>query len=380
MKKKLRVIVCALANLDNNPRPNRMVNYFKDKTEYEVSYLGFNCTLPDIKFFKIKENNYFHIKLIRLFSKLFRLFTVIEKITYTIDPVIDFNDYELVICHDIKLLPYILKSKRSFKIIFDAREYYPKHFEDKRIWKIINAPFLDYLCKKHLSKIDYGITVSNGLKKGYSENYSIDMDIFYSLPPYINLPVRKVGKIIRFIYHGNSNESRKIEQLIYAMDNANANILLDLMLVGNKNDVKKLLLLTKYRSNVRVIEAVSFNEIIITLNKYDAGVIFYPPSSFNLEYCMPNKLFECIQARIPVIVAPLTDLKKFVISNKIGVVSSGFNSLSLAESFNDLDSDTLYQFKQQSDKLAKIYNQSKNNKAMDIIIKQLFLNTSTLSN
>jgi len=366
MHRKLNITVCALANLDNNPRPNRMVSFLKDF--YNVTFVGFASSQQSISFYKIKKNNSFYIKFFRPFFKVFRMHSDLEKLNYQIS--FNFNSQDLVICHDLELLPYILKDKKNFQLIFDAREFYPKHFENKLIWRILQSPFQIYLCNRYLKYIDYGITVSNGLKKAYKDKFSINMDVFYSLPSYIKLPVNKVKEKIRIVHHGSATEGRKIEQMIYAMDSVNKNVTLDLMLVGNQRYINKLKLLAEKRANVRIINPVPFEQIITTLNAYDIGLVFFPPSTFNLNHCMPNKLFEYIQARLAIIVSPLVDLKDFIEEYNVGVVSPNFEYDSLAKVINSLSKLDILQYKFNCEKFSQKLSQESNNYKIDIIINK----------
>lgn len=370
MKQQIKIAVCALANLDTNPRPNRMVNFLKGISI--VTYIGFGSSQEGVSFVRIKKNNTVYIKILRTLFRLLRLHSSLEKLNYKIP--FDFNSQDLVICHDLELLPYILAEKKSFKILFDAREYYPKHFENKLIWRILQLPFQIHLCKKYLSRIDYGITVSDGLKKAYEEFFFVNMDVFYSLPFYNELPVKNMEGRIRMVHHGSAVEGREIERMIYAMDSVKENVTLDLILVGSGKYLKKLSVLTKNRSNVRILKPVPFEKIIPTLNAYDIGLVFFPPSTFNLEHCMPNKLFEYIQARLAIITAPLADLMIFVQKYQVGLVCQSYECDDLAKTINKLNEDDILNYKANSDNIAKRFSQESNNDKLLGIINKLISN------
>src|SRR5690606_38366032 len=75
------------------------------------------------------------------------------------------NRYDLVISHDCTLLPfaYAIKKATDAKILFDAREYYTRNFEDDFFWRLFRRPIFHYLCQTYLKHCDKVITVSAGL-------------------------------------------------------------------------------------------------------------------------------------------------------------------------------------------------------------------------
>jgi hypothetical protein len=48
--------------------------------------------------------------------------------------------FDLVVCHDLELLPLAAGIAGSGRLVFDAREYYPRHFEDRLTWRILYGP------------------------------------------------------------------------------------------------------------------------------------------------------------------------------------------------------------------------------------------------
>ena len=268
--KNLRILICAIADADNNPRPNRIINHLKHK--HQVTFLGLGCTDPDVQFSYIhkihSKFNYF----LRNALWFFRLHRLSECLLLELPKNFSFKEFDLIICHDLTLLPFIYQHKIQAQVIFDAREYYPKQYENKFIWRLLDAPFKKYLCRKYLHRVNKNITVSEGLKEAYKKDFNVTMDILYSLPGYIPLDINPCSKPIRIIHHGINSHSRKLERIIEAMDNVNQDFILDLMLVGGPHIITPLQEMAETRNNVNIIPPVEFNKIIPTLNQYDIGL------------------------------------------------------------------------------------------------------------
>ncbi|STQ88314.1 hypothetical protein [Helicobacter pullorum] len=185
-------IVCE-ANPAKNPRPRRLIEVLKGK--YRLTAIGLEATeidgvevlsYPYAKKRNAKEeqeleNNVAkkdYMKLVRISNRL-----VIEK-------YLQEREFDIIFCHDLLLLPFVVENKKEAKIIFDAREYYPKHLGDER-WKRLFAGFNDYLCQTYLKQVDYMYSVSEGIAKEYEKNYGVKCDVitsaakYYAPPPHL---------------------------------------------------------------------------------------------------------------------------------------------------------------------------------------------------
>ena len=89
-------------------------------------------------------------------------------------------------------------------------------------------------------------------------------------------------------------------------------------------------------------EAVPQDELIYYSASADMGIIPYPHIDLNSYYCTPNKLFEFIQARLPMIANDSPELCRFIKDQGFGMVhlmdSALSISLSIDKGFAALDS------------------------------------------
>ncbi|MEM9064510.1 MAG: glycosyltransferase [Planctomycetota bacterium] len=72
---------------------------------------------------------------------------------------------------------------------------------------------------------------------------------------------------------------------------------------------------------VHILDPVPQDELIWWTGSADAGAIPYPPVDLNNRLCSPNKLFEFVQARLPIIANDLPFLRDVVGGRGIGVLA-----------------------------------------------------------
>ena len=349
-----KILIMANSNMNVDPRPKRMLNLLKE--DYDVSVYTRHVDDPEVQTFIINQTHSGLIKKIAMFLSVFLKIHFFRK-KYLLKDFPQFKDkkWNLVISHDLELLP--LAFKLSKNVIFDAREYYPKQFEEQAKWKLYNQAFNIYLCKKYLKKCKKVITVSPGLSSAYDKAFSIHSIVQMSLPNYKNISVNEINTPIKIIHHGVSNRSRKIENMIDLASYLGDKFHVSLMLIpSDKVYFDELKVLCEGKSNVEIINHVNFDEIIPTLTKYDIGLFYYEPTNFNIKYCLPNKLFEYIQARLCLAIGPNPDMKYIVESENIGVVSDRFTVENLAFKIKQLTPFDIMKFKKNSAQIAEKYS------------------------
>lgn len=104
------------------------------------------------------------------------------------------ESYDVIFCHSLVLLPLVLKYKKNAKVIFDAREYYPKEQEHNYRWRILFKNFNHWLCKTYLPLVDYVYSVSKGLSQQYEYDYNISCNTIMSLPAFYDIKPSKIEK------------------------------------------------------------------------------------------------------------------------------------------------------------------------------------------
>ena len=366
-KKNGKVIIMTFGDPATDPRPNRMVKLFHS-LGYKVDILCPNCSdvLPVQTHFEISRMHSARVRYPKILSGL--LGKAISRRTDWISdqtPYCDYDwrgsisevEYDFLVVEDLQLLPGAMHLKRSGKVIFDAREYYPLQNEESILWQIVERPDRIRLCKKYLRAVDLVLTVSPGLSKAYQKYFGVKALLFRSTPlAHDLLPRVSRSAKIRLVHHGVANKNRQLEKMIELMGYLDSRFELDMYLTGDSNYINTLVKLSNTFDNVSIKAPIPHKELVSCLNSYDIGIFYNEPTTFNLRYSLPNKVFEFIQARLAVAIAPSPDMKELVEHYKCGVVASDFTITNMASALNGLTEKQINLLKNYSHKAAQVLN------------------------
>lgn len=346
---KIKILIIVQSSIDKSPRSKRILDFcLNNGFEVSLACGGIGnidkSILDKFYFLPQTEKSIFLRLLYKIFRRVVFLSILKDWINYiflsqsSLKFILKRNSFDFIYAADILLLPLVAKNKNQAKLIFDAREYYPLQFEDHINFRIFDKPETIRIINKYSKFCDSVYTVSPGLALAYKNNFNLQTKLFYSSPPFWDIEVKlSLRNKIRFLYHGMANRNRKIESYIDLMDLINKECELHLYLVGDKRYIDFLKSYAKDKVNVYFHEPVNFDSIINMASEYDIGLCYFEPVTFNLQFCLPNKFFEYIQARIVVLAGPSPDMKSLIEHYNCGIISKEFSLESLAESINSLD-------------------------------------------
>jgi glycosyltransferase involved in cell wall biosynthesis len=219
-------------------------------------------------------------------------------------------------------------------------------------WNLMGLPYLRWQLTKVRAARSVS-TVCRGIADRYQRDYAIDADVVMNASAYAELEPSVTRAPLRLIHSGGANPARKIELMIDAMRGIEG-ATLDLMLMSTgPGTVEALQAHAKDVPNVRFRDPVPFDELVPTLQQYDVGVFLLPPTNFNYEMALPNKLFEYVQARLAVVISPSPEMARIVREHDLGVVSEDFTSESFREAIRSLTAAKVEQFKANSHAAAR---------------------------
>lgn len=239
ISKRIKILVISEGNTAKDPRPKRVIENFKSSCL--VTTIGINVSdIEDVNVLSYpasKRRSFFReiLLYINIFTRRYMQLVDIPS-RKKIQIFMQEESYDVIFCHSLVLLPLVLKYKKNAKVIFDAREYYPKEQEHNYRWRILFKNFNHWLCKTYLPLVDYVYSVSKGLSQQYEYDYNISCNTIMSLPAFYDIKPSKIEKKIKLIYHGVASEDRYIHLMIEMMDYVDDRFQLDLMLMGKGSD------------------------------------------------------------------------------------------------------------------------------------------------
>jgi hypothetical protein len=281
----LNALVMCLAEPTRNPRPNRIIRLLADAgLDIDVVSFPFSGTTLPVKqsyFLPHASRRSAPRQLVDMTYKLAARSCNIVGAHPLADKLNDMSlgihrvllalattSYNLVVVEDLQLLPlaFAIKGDSSYtKIVFDAREYYPRQHEQRLRFRLIEQPIRQQMCRDYLPRCDYIVTVSPGLAQAYSDEFGVAARLLRSTPRYWDVPIRKTSPTtIRLVHHGLAKLNRGIANMIDVVRQLDSRFTLDLYLVGNERHISQLRQYAADCSRVQFRAPVAFEDIIPT--------------------------------------------------------------------------------------------------------------------
>ncbi len=386
----VRALVMCLPDPSGNPRPRRVIDLCL-KLGMDVSVLS----LPPKK--AIENVHYFKTRSLsksipqKLMRKIYGLAVSFSPSTHASDFLescrlgfecawkeLSGGQFDILIVEDLQLLPLAFSVKQKARVIFDAREYYPRQNEGNIWFEIVEKRRRIELCRRFLPLCDAVLTVSEGLAKEYRKEFGVEATVVRSAPQYVEIEATPCSsKKIRMVYHGAASKNRKLENLIRILELLDDRFTLDMILVSDESYQKKLKKRAADKPRIGFLKPVPFEEIVPTLNRYDIGFLYYEPTGFNIANCLPNKFFEYIQARLMVAIGPSPDMAELVSRYECGVVSEEFSVESMAKILNSLTPEAVNRMKQSSCSAAQNLCFEREEKKLEDIIQNVLAKSNS---
>jgi hypothetical protein len=210
-----------------------------------------------------------------------------------------------------------------------------------------------HLCEKYLPRSAAVTTVCDSIAQLYTERFGIVTQVMRNSGPWQDLVPTNVGAgSVRLVHSGAADHGRSLETMIDVTMRLDDRYTLDLYLVP-VGDGGRFLEALKQRASgcerIRFHPPVAPSALPETLNSYDVGISWLPPTHANAQYALPNKFFDFVQARLAISVGPSVEMASLVNRYGLGVVSDGYSIESCVKSLSSLSATQISQAKSASD-------------------------------
>ena len=253
-----------------------------------------------------------------------------------------FHKANLLFANDLDtLLPNYISSKlKRVPVIYDSHEYFtgvPELIETpvkRKIWKVLE--------KLLIPKLKFMFTVNDSIAKLYKDEFCIDVKVMRNLPMKKILPAKATRESlglppdvnIILLQGAGININRGAEEAIQAMAHLNNCLLLIIGGGDAMESLKKLSEELKLATKVKFISKIPFEELMQYTVHADIGLSIDKDTNINYKYSLPNKLFDYIQAEVPVLASPLVEVKKIIDDYRVGVCIESHTPEEIASKIN----------------------------------------------
>jgi glycosyltransferase involved in cell wall biosynthesis len=270
----------------------------------------------------LPERSYATLRLSPVFQKGFLFYACVNLRLFFF---LLFRNSGMLVSNDLDTLPgvFLVARIKRIPLVFDSHEYFTELPElvdrsfVRRVWKGFE--------KTLLPRIQYGYTVCQSISHAYQDKYGIRLAVVRNLPiasgldPGINSHTES-NRPETIIYQGALNKGRGLETMIRAMtylDKYRLQIFGDGTITQDLHRLRDSLSLG---SRVEFMGRVPFGELSEYTRQATLGISLEENIGLNYYYTLPNKLFDYIQAQIPVLVSDLPEMKRIVSDYAIGQV------------------------------------------------------------
>ena len=235
-----------------------------------------------------------------------------------------FSKKDILLSNDLDSLfaNYAISVLQNKKLVYDSHELFPE------IPELVHRPYVKKfwtsLEKLVLPKLKNTYTVCKSIADYYNERYATNFKIVRNLPTLKKVEVGKLpfstdGKKI-IIYQGALNIGRGLELMIDAMEYLENYLLI---IAGNGDiytDLKERSKNKSVQDKVHFLGKLLPSELQKITPLADIGLSLEEDLGLNYRYALPNKIFDYIQAEIPILVSDLPEMKQIVIKYKVGEI------------------------------------------------------------
>lgn len=258
-----------------------------------------------------------------------------------------FHRANLLLSNDLDtILPtYFISRLKGSRMVFDSHEYFTETPE------LVGRPKVQKVWKKIegfvVPKLPEMITVCDSIADLFREKYGVKCHVIRNIPPRKALPPKgdklalglPTDKHLLILQGSGINIQRGAEELVQSMQ------FLDdcfLMIIGGgdvlpilKQMVEKL----NITGRVHFFPRMPYQQMMAYTQLAELGFCLDKDTNLNYRFSLPNKLFDFIQAGVPIVASHLTEIEKIIRQYDIGLFIENHEPETIASTIREALSD-----------------------------------------
>ena len=329
-----KILISVTSDLVTDQRVNRSACTLKDMG-YDVLVIGRKLKngeeMPARRFRSLRIKLRFETGFLFYASYNFRLFRILLS-----------KPADILLSNDLDtLLPnYLISRWKNIPLIYDSHEYFTG------VPELAERPFVKGVWKRIerwiIPKLKNAYTVNDSIARLYKEEYGTHFSVVRNVPmksfdissdkrqlrKFLDLPL---DQHIIILQGAGINIQRGAEEAVEAMKYLQDTLLL---IVGNGDVIPQLkinVLKEGLGEKVKFIPRQQSKDLIKYTKAADLGLSLDKDNNINYRFSLPNKLFDYIQANIPILASDLPEVKKIIENYSIGMISPNHDPESLSK-------------------------------------------------
>ena len=372
MTRRPRLLILSFSPIVGDARVLKQVRHFA--TLYELTTCGYGVApegvanhirIPD----EVPANDlYGRFVTLRLYT---RAYWRISAVAWCREHLVG-GAWDVILANDVETVPLALSLEPRAGVHADLHEYSPTLHSNHAGWKKRIQPYYEWLCRTHVSRAQSWTTVSEGLARQYEKDFGFAPSVVINAAPYADLAATAPSTPIRLVHSGACLRKRNLVALVDAVAQATNPVTLDFFLTPNDPPyLAELNDRARDVPGVTVHPPVPYDALVETISGFDVGVFVQPPTTFSLEWSLPNKLFDYVQARLGILIGPSKEATRFVEEYSLGIVAENFSAEATARAIERLTPELVAEYKSNAASAAHALSAEQQSGAWDRAIRNL---------
>lgn len=325
-----RIIFTVTNNLESDQRVHKVASYFHEKG-WDVMVIGSNHRTchPYQQPYQTKRLKVWFKKGF-LFYAEFNIKLFFYLLFHKVDRIWG-NDT------DTALATYLASKLKRCDYSLDLHELFPEVPEVtnrpcvKKVWTMVENWVLPH--------VKDGYTVCESIAQYYKNKYGIQLKVLRNVPFYkeyqredkFNYPNKKV-----ILYQGAVNEGRGVDWIIRAMKHIEDAVFVIIGDGDKKQEMEKLVNSLQLNDKVKFWGHLPFYELKGYTNSADLGVCLLEEKGLSYYYALPNRIFDFMQAHVPMLATDFPEIRKIIETEKTGKVINHYEPEYLAQVIEEM--------------------------------------------